>query len=119
MDKISLMEIQHKELAKDRWAKMSFVEQMANIGSEISRAIHWRKKNNVEYSHNAVNRALELIHFTIDSISIQSHLKEVTRLREAINDYFYGNNEFSSSEILWQKYFDHFNYAARAKQTRI
>ena len=48
---------------KERWAKMHLVEQMANIGSEISRASHWRIKNNVEYSNNAVNRALELITF--------------------------------------------------------
>jgi len=113
------MKIQHKDLAKDRWAKMSIAEQMANIGSEISRAIHWRKKNNVEYSHNAVNRALELIILTIDSVTQKSHLKEITRLREAIIDYFYGSNEFSSSDLLWQKYFDHFNYAARLKQSRI
>jgi hypothetical protein len=47
------------------------------------------------------------------------HLKELTRVREAINDYFYGSNEFSSSDVLWQKYFDHFNYAARLMQTKI
>lgn len=113
------MKIQHKALAKDRWAKMSLPEQMANIGSEISRAIHWRNKNNVEYSHNAVNRALELITLTIDAVTLKSHLKEITRVREAINDYFYGNNKFSSSDLIWQKYFDHFNYAARLKQNKI
>lgn len=35
------MSYQHKELAKDRWAKMSLCEQMANIGSEVSRALNW------------------------------------------------------------------------------
>ncbi|HIB57805.1 MAG TPA: hypothetical protein EYO41_01085 [Candidatus Marinimicrobia bacterium] len=104
---------------KERWAKMPLVEQMANIGSEISRASHWRIKNNVEYSNNVVNRALELITFTIDSISVKLHLKKLTRVREAINDYFYGSNKFSSSDVLWQKYFDHFNYAARLMQTKI
>lgn len=118
MDKKVVIKYQHEDLAKGRWAKMSLAEQMANIGSEISRAIHWRNKNNVEYSHNAVNRALGLINLSIDSVTLKSHLKEFTRLREAINDYFYGDNEFSSSDLLWQKYFDHFNYAARLKQTR-
>ena len=32
---------------------------------------------------------------------------------EALVDFFYASNEFSSSEDLWRKYFDHFNYAAR------
>ena len=112
MDKKDVTRMQHKNLTKNRWEKMNFVEQMANIGSEISRANHWRKKNNTEYSNNAVNRAIELINLTIDSISVKSHFKEVTRLREAIYDYYYGNNEFSSSDFLWQKYFDHFNYYA-------
>lgn len=107
------MTYQHTSLAEGRWTNMPLSEQMANIGSEISRALNWRKKNNEDYCIKAVFRALELISLTIDSVSVKSHLKELTRLREAINDYFFGNNSFGSSEILWQKYFNHFNYAAR------
>ncbi len=107
------MKYQHKNLAEGRWAKMSFSEQMANIGSEISRALNWRKKNKEDYCEKAVIRACELISLTIDTVSIKTHLKELTRLREIINDYFFGNNQFCSTDALWQKYFDHFNYAAR------
>ncbi|MBL7047240.1 MAG: hypothetical protein ISR95_06395 [Candidatus Marinimicrobia bacterium] len=109
------MEVLHKELPLERWKKMSFVEQMANIGSEISRATHWRKKNNSQYSLKAVNRALELLSFTIDSITVKSHLKELTRVKEGIIDFFYGDNEYSSSDILWKRYFDSFNYTANRK----
>jgi len=56
---------------------------------------------------------LELIDLSLCSANIFSHIKEFTRLREAIVDYFYGENLFSSSETLWRKYFDHFNYAVR------
>lgn len=107
------MGFQHKNLAEGRWSQLSFCEQMANIGSEISRALNWQRKNNENYSQKAVIRALELISLTIDSVSVKSHIKELTRLREVINDYFYGNNQFSSSKVLWEKYFDHFNYVAR------
>lgn len=31
---------QHQQLASGRWAKMPFLEQMANIGSEVERAIY-------------------------------------------------------------------------------
>ena len=96
---------------------MSLSEQMANIGSEISRALHWKKKANEKYCRKSVVRALELIALTIDSVTVKSHLKELTRLREAILDYFYGDNEFCSTEILWEKYFNHFNLAARNKRT--
>lgn len=104
--------VQHKSLAAGRWKQLSFIEQMANIGSEVSRALNWQNKDN-EYSHRAVNRALELMSLTLDDIKVRSHYKELARLHEALVDYFYGENRFSSSEPLWRKYFDHFAYAAR------
>ena len=107
------MNHQHKELAAGRWKKLSLSEQMANIGSEVSRALNWRKKGNSEYCHKAASRALELLDLSLDSAGSYPRLKEFARLREAVVDYFYGSNEFSSSEALWRKYFDHFNYAAR------
>jgi hypothetical protein len=107
------MSFQHKELAKGRWAEMSLCEQMANIGSEVSRAFNWRKKNRHDLSKEAINRALELLDLTVGSQSRYSRLKECLRLREGLVDYFYGDNAFSSSEIIWRKYFDAFVYAAR------
>lgn len=35
--------IYHKDL-KHRWNKFSLVEQMANIGAEVGRAINWRRQ---------------------------------------------------------------------------
>ncbi|MFH1503940.1 MAG: hypothetical protein ABIH08_00895 [Candidatus Omnitrophota bacterium] len=105
--------IQHKSLAAGRWSQMPLCEQMANIGSEVSRALNWRGKNKIDFSRKAASRALELIDLSLISVKPFSRIKEFTRLREAIVDYFYGSNQFSSSEPLWRKYFDHFNYAAR------
>ena len=107
------MNIQHEGLAGGRWNEISFCEQMANVGSEVSRALNWQKKGNDDFSRKAVNRALELLDLTIGSLRKYSRLKELFRTREALVDFFYGSNEFSSSEILWRKYFDHFNFAAR------
>ncbi len=109
------MTVQHKNLSQGRWSRLSFLEQMANIGSEVSRALNWRKKNNDVYCQKAVYRSLELVDLTLASIKGFPRYKELARLREAIVDYFYGANEFSSTEILWRKYFDHFNFAARRK----
>jgi hypothetical protein len=102
----------HKDLANGRWEQMPLCEQMANIGSEVSRALNWQKKGNKEFCQKAVLRALELIDLSLPSKKF-SCLKELTRLREAIVDYFFYSNQFLSSELLWQKYFDHFNYVAR------
>ena len=38
------MTIQHKDLAAGRWADMTLVERMANIGSEVERALKWSAK---------------------------------------------------------------------------
>ena len=113
------MNYQHKELASGRWKKLSISTQLANIGSEVSRALNWRKKGNEEYSQRAASRALELLDLSLDSTRSFPRLKELARLREAVVDYFYGTNQFSSSEVLWRKYFDHFNYAARKNKKDI
>ena len=59
------MSNQHKTLAKGRWKSLSFLEQMANIGSEVERTMNWKNKDNAEYSQLAFERALELMNLTI------------------------------------------------------
>jgi hypothetical protein len=107
------MNPQHKELAAGRWKQLPFLEQMANIGSEVERALNWKAKQNFDYSQKAFERALELIDLTLDNVTGRARLKELARLREVIVDFFYGSNQFQSTEISWRKYFLPFNYAAR------
>jgi hypothetical protein len=104
---------QHRDLAAGRWREMSLIERMANIGSEVERALNWRTKNNAEYSDRAFERALELIDLSIEHSLQPSHLREITRLREILADYFFGTNEFGSSDASLRKYFSHFALAAR------
>ena len=79
---------QHQELAAGRWQQLSFLDQMANIGSEVERALNWQIKNNADYAQKAFERALELIDLTLDCDKNYAHLKEIARTREAIVDYF-------------------------------
>ncbi|MEK7557634.1 MAG: hypothetical protein AAB530_00275 [Patescibacteria group bacterium] len=107
------MSIQHKQLASGRWKKLTFFEQMANIGSEVERSIKWKEKDNVEYSQKAFERALELLSLTIDDQKNKERLKELTRVYESLVDYFAFKNQYGSSDKLWQNYFFVFNWAAR------
>jgi hypothetical protein len=107
------MTVQHKDLSLERWSQLSLCEQMANIGSEVCRALNWRKKGNEDLSRRASARALELIDFSLDSARSFPRAREFARLRESVVDYFYGSNQFCSSEKLWRRYFDHFNHIAR------
>ncbi len=107
------MSWEHKELAEGRWKRLSFLEQMANIGSEIERALNWKAKHNYDYSQKAFERALELIDLTLDSLTSSTRLKELARVREAVVDFFAGSNQFRSTDTSWRKYFLAFTYAAR------
>jgi len=107
------MSFQHKELAAGRWYQLSFVEQMANIGSEVERSLNWRAKNNEDYCRRAFERALELIDLTLQDNRNTSRFKKIARLREVIVDFFSGQNQFASTEASFRKYFSCFTYAAR------
>lgn len=109
------MKTQHQQLATGRWNKLSLIEQLANIGSEVERTMLWREKNNLDYSKQAFIRALELIDLTLSDSKNIHRLKELTRLREVLVDYFLEKNLYSSSDCLWRSYFNAFNYAARVK----
>jgi hypothetical protein len=102
----------HTELASGRWQAFSLVEQLANVGSEIERAINWSKKDRPDYSMNAFYRGLELLDLTIADPRHRRRLKELTRLREVLLDYFLGSNDFGSSELAWHRYFYAFGSAA-------
>ena len=107
------MEHQHKNLAGGRWQTLTFFEQMANVGSEVERAIKWRNKGNAEYGRMAFERAFELLDLTIGNETSRSRLKELARVREILADYFAFDNSYGSSDEKWQRYFYAFNFAAR------
>jgi len=110
------MKYQHPKLAAGSWYSLAFYEQMANIGSEVERAILWKNKNKT-YCIKAMERALELLSLTIDDKKNRCHLKELTRLYEALVDYFYYDNQFASSDKLWRNYFFGFAYVTRLQRS--
>ena len=109
------MSVQHRELAAGRWAQMSLAEQMANIGSEVERALNWRAKNNAAYSLRAAERALELFDLSLGGSREFPRLRELARMRVTLVDYFYGANEYGSTEISLKRYFSPFTHVAKIR----
>ena len=107
------MSYQHKELAAGRWKELSFLEQMANIGSEVERAVSWKEKGNPDYGRQAFYRALELMELTLDDEKNRKRLKELARVKELFIDWFAFDNIYHSSASSWRGYFYPFNFAAR------
>jgi len=106
------MAVQHATLTAGRWQSFSLMEQLANVGSEVERALKWTEKNNSDYSRLALERALELLNLTIADPKHISRLKELTRVREALLDYFLGNNEYRSTAQSCRIYFFAFAQAS-------
>lgn len=108
----------HKELSDGRWQELSFAEQMANMGSEVERSIKWKNKNKPERSQLAFFRALELMDFTIADKKNIKRLGELCRTREVLVDYFFADNQYKSTDKLWQNYFRAFNWWANISKVK-
>jgi hypothetical protein len=104
------MMVLHKQLAASgRWLQLSLIEQLANVGTDIERAMQWKKRGEVRDNQMAFERALDM---TIADPKNRKRLKELLRVREALIDYFLYYNEYATDDEFWQSYFYNFNYAA-------
>jgi len=110
--------IQHKNLANGGWQKQSFLEQMANIGSEVYRSINWKNKNNTEYAQLAFLRSLELFDLTKNSKLTLPQYKELLRTRELWVDFFFYDNVYHSTAEAFDKYFMELTIAFKNLQER-
>ena len=108
----------HKELAQGRWFELSLIEQLANVGMDIERAMRWKQKNNREQSDKAFERALDLLSLSVIDPKNKKRLKELTRTREVLIDYFVYDNEYGSTDESWHRYFYPFNYAVAIRKGR-
>lgn len=104
--------IQHQGL-KEEWKKKDLAFQMANIGSEVSRAL--KNQDKPKRFLGAFERALELFDWTIESVveryvtkgTSEGEIREICRAREEFCDYFNGNVYHTEAEKM-QKYYDEF-----------
>jgi hypothetical protein len=101
----------HGELIFEKWARLNLMEQLANVGSEVSRASRWKKKENDFYAQNAFERALELLDLTIQYSPRYAATKELCRAREEMCKHFYGSNADEFEKL--NHYFLPFAIAAR------
>ena len=104
----------HGNSVVERWRKMSLAEQIANIGSEVSRAASAQGKNESRF-YNALARALELFDLTLSDPRWRGRLLEIGRVREVFCDTILGGKEYGDNLTDLQKYFDQFAYTSSHK----
>lgn len=95
----------HKDLAQGRWHQFTLAMQLANIGSEVERAMKWKNEQREESFQHAFARMLELIDLTIADPKHRKRLKEILRMREMLVDYLMYDNIYQSTDEQWRKYF--------------
>ena len=106
--------LEHLESVRASWAKFSLDEQMANIGSEVGRAL--RANDNQARYWGAVARALDLFYLTIEDPRWKGRLREILRVRELFAAAALGSDEYKTSLKDLERYFDCFVWLARGNR---
>ena len=101
---------------RERWAQLTFSEQMGNISSEVGRAIIAHRNGNEMRKNRAIDRAIDLFSATVE-VSIGTprsyRLKEVLRARDEFLRLFF-DDTFDHDAANIDRYFTGFAFAARA-----
>lgn len=91
-----------------RWFEMPVWMQISNIGSEVSRAVRWKKKGDNQKAANFCNKAIEFWRI-VERDPKNKHRKiEFDCAIEELQDYFLGSNEYNTTEEVLSRYYDAF-----------
>jgi hypothetical protein len=103
----------HETLAGGRWQTLSIVEQLANVGSEVERAIRAHKAGKQVRFEATLGRALELFDLTAaDDRWRGPRRREILRAREEFCRLFFDDPPVGSAAGL-SRFFLAFAVAAR------
>jgi hypothetical protein len=113
------MPTSHAGLAAGRWQTLTLMEQLANTGSEVDRAIRAHESGMPDRRDSAIVRALELFDLTAADERWRGHRRrEVLRAREEFCRLFYSNEVQPGAAVSLRRYFLHFAVAARLASGR-
>ena len=105
----------HVGLASGRWTALSLAEQLANIGSEVDRAVAAWAASRRDRFDRALARALELFDLTVADDRWRGHRRrEILRAREEFCRLFF-DDQVPAPEAAptLSRYFLHFALLAR------
>lgn len=107
---------QHHTLAAGRWNGLRLVDQLANVGSEVERALLAHEQGRAERRDRALDRALELFDLTAaDDRWRGPRRRETLRAREQLCRIFFAEDAEPDLADYLRRYFLQFAIAARSK----
>ena len=93
---------------KMRWFSMPVTEQISNIGSEVARALRYKKKGDFQKARNFANKAIEFWLLSEEDPKNRHRLGEFNCAVEELRDYFLGENTYQTTETMLTRYYDAF-----------
>ena len=95
----------HSDTLIQTWSQLTLPQQLGNVGSEVSRMIKWRGKDDA-IAERAFERMLELIDLTLQSQTSGSRLREIARAREWLVEGWLSGTSAGDAELgKLNKYF--------------
>ena len=95
---------------KMRWFSMPVTEQISNIGSEVARALRYKKKGDFQKARNFANKAIEFWLLSEEDPKNRHRLGEFNCAVEELRDYFLGEHIYQTTETMLTRYYDAFLY---------
>jgi hypothetical protein len=106
----------HIALAGGRWKTLTLAEQLANVGSEVDRALAAWESGRLDRFERALARALELFDLTAADERWRGHrLREILRAREEFCRLFFDDTSTPDARRTLRGYFLGFAVLARRR----
>ena len=91
-----------------RWFEMPVWMQISNIGSEVERAVKWKRRGDIQKSRNFCRKAIDFWHLSEADPKNKHRIGEFQCAIDELADYFLGDNMFQTSEEMLTRYYDAF-----------
>lgn len=99
----------HSDILAKKWSQLTLPQQLGNVGSEVSRMIKWRGKDDA-IAERAFERMLELIDLTLQSQTSGPRLREIARVREVLVQTW--QSQATADNPTWESLNRYFFYFA-------
>lgn len=90
------------------WFAMPIGMQIANVGSEVHRAIRWKNKGDEQKKIGFCKKAIEFLELIKTDPKNEHRKQELDFCIEELQDYFFGENIYRTTDDSLIRYYDAF-----------
>ena len=92
------------------WFAMPISIQISNVGSEVHRALNWKKRGNRQREIAFCEKAIEFLNIIKQDPKNKHRIGEIDACIEELRDFFLGSNDYHTTEEALIRYYDAFLY---------